>query len=300
MSTIAKSQSSSFHCTAEWHLQKLNSRFAPVLYFWAGRLSAKSESFFPSVDNIAQYFSVHRTTVFRALDELIFYEWFEIIHNEPGKPVVYRVRSHKELVSEGRLECVQKETFPWTGEGDRLGQNLYATSGGRVMFYPRQMQGLRNSGLDDTRIIQEFRIFLDRNPQKGPDWKRVYYVFHAHLLHLADSLRSAGGGNSRSRVSLSSDSSESHRCDTPRCEEATPARRTSATQVFELSSDVVKSGKLTIPATLTRERPIVVRTQKRMEGAPPVPSHPPKAGAPLRKTLWPWPSNGNQSVMGEN
>ena len=170
----------------------MNSDFAPILYSWAGRLSAKSGNFFPSIENIADYFSVHRTTAFRALEELASNGWFEVVQREPGKPVVYRAVTHNELVREGRLECVQKETFPWTGEGDRLAQDLYAASGGRAVFFPRQMQGLRKFGFNDIEIVREFRIFLDRDPHEGQEWKYLYYEFRSHLRRIAASLRAAG------------------------------------------------------------------------------------------------------------
>lgn len=251
------------------------SKFAPILYSWAGRLSARSDCFFPSVDNIAQYFSVHRTTVLRALVELVVNDWFEVIQREPGKPVVYRVVTHNELVEQDRLVCLQKDAFPWTGEGDRMAQDLYAASGGRAVFFPGQMQGLRKSGLDDIQIVQEFRIFLDRNPQKGREWKRVYYPFHTHLHRLAASLRAVDAKRSCSSGSHASDDYQSHSSDTPNRTRATPAGRTGATQVFESSCEE-DGEEITIPATLTRERPLIAQSPQRMEGGNPLPNHPPK------------------------
>jgi hypothetical protein len=195
----------SFHCSVEWHLRRAVSKFAPILYSWAGRLSSSSGNFFPSVPNIADYFFVDRATVFRALQELEEEGWLEVLQREPGRPVSYRVVPHDEWQRQNPGCCVEKETFPWTGEGDPLARALYAASGGQAKFLPNQMTGLRKSGLSDAVITYEFRIFLDRNPQKGMAWKSVYYRFHSHLLDLAASLRDAAKKKSRN--------DPSHTCD---------------------------------------------------------------------------------------
>src|SRR6267154_5109805 len=135
----------SFHCSAEWHLKSLNSRLACPLYTWGRRLSANSTNFFPSVENIANYFDCNRTTVFRALQELVAYGWAEIVHKEAGKPVIYRLIEHEEWAKNNPDCCTEKDTMPWEGQGDPLGKALYAASGGRAKFLPRQMSGLRSA-----------------------------------------------------------------------------------------------------------------------------------------------------------
>jgi hypothetical protein len=140
---------SPFHCSAEWHLQDMGSRLTSPLYSWARRLSAKSESFFPSVESIAIHFVRDRSTVFRALGELVKEGWAEIIQREPGKPVTYRFITHKEWAQNNPDCCTKKDVMPWDGQGDPLGQRLYAASGGQAKFLPGQMTGLRKSGLSD-------------------------------------------------------------------------------------------------------------------------------------------------------
>lgn len=106
--------------------------------------------------------------------------------------------------------------MPWDGEGDPLGRQLFAASGGLAKFFPGQMTGLRKSGLPDDQIASEFRIFLDRNPQRAQDWKSVYYRFRRYLLRLAAGLRKAAEvKNSSSDQSLIRDTYQSHRGDTP-------------------------------------------------------------------------------------
>jgi hypothetical protein len=194
-----------FHCSAEWHLGSATSRLAPILYSWAARLSCHSGNFFPSVRNIAEYFVVNRATVFRALQELEGLGWLEVLQREPGKSVNYRVVSHAEWQRQNPGCCIEKETFPWTGEGDPLARSLYAASGGRAKFLPNQVGALRKCGLSDEEIASEFRVFLDRKPQKGQAWKSVYYRFRPHLFHVAASIRDAA------KTKTSSD--PSHACD---------------------------------------------------------------------------------------
>jgi hypothetical protein len=205
---------SSFHCSWEWHFAHFKSRLAPLLYNWGCRLANKSDSFYPSAENMASHFCRDRTTVFRALQELVAMGWAEVIHQEPGKPVVYRFIDHEEWARNHPDECNEKDVMPWEGQGDPLGRELYAVSGGLAKFLPYQMTGLRKSGFPDEQIKSEFRTFLDRNPQTGSDWQNVYYPFRSYLIQLAKSLsKAAAEKNSRSDPSRRSDSYPSRGCD---------------------------------------------------------------------------------------
>jgi hypothetical protein len=203
-----------FHCSVEWHFTLMTSRFAPTLYSWGRRLSGKLESFYPSIDNIAKYFGCDRTTVLRALKELVHCGWAEVLHREPGKPVTYRFISHKEWARVHPDCCLVKDSMPWEGEGDALARQLHSVSGGLAKFYHGHMTGLRKSGLPDDQIVSEFRVFLDRNPQHGQDWKSVYYRFRRYVLRVAADLRKAAGAkNSSGDQSHRSDTYQSRACD---------------------------------------------------------------------------------------
>jgi hypothetical protein len=205
-----------FHCSAEWHYLEMNSRMAGALHSWGLRLSANSEAFYPSVESISKYFGRHRTTVFKALQELEGYGLAEVSQREPGKPVVYRFIDHDEWAKNHPGLCMEKDAMPWEGEGDQLGRDLYSISGGRARFLPHQMDGLRKIGLDDEQIVFEFRIFLGQNPQKGQDWKRVYFRFRTHLLRVAKSLSEAATAkNSCSDPSRLRDPNPSRGSDSP-------------------------------------------------------------------------------------
>jgi len=270
-SSRGKDEPRPFHCSWEWHFGDMNSRFAPLLYSWGRGLSFKTDSFYPSLQNIATHFRRDRTTVLRALQELLDYDWIEVTNKEPGKTVRYRFLDHEEWSRKYPHNCIEKDVMPWEGEGDPLGKQLHAISGGLAKFLPRQMDGLRKSVFSDQQIADEFQIFLDRNPHKGRDWNRAYYHFHPHLLSLSEALRKAvDDKNSSNGVSHRSDTYQSRGCDTPSRTGATPTSRVGATQVFEV--DFRKSGaKLgTIPTPSSKERgasPTSIENQGR--GFPP-------------------------------
>ncbi|HKW61035.1 MAG TPA: hypothetical protein VJN89_00700 [Candidatus Acidoferrum sp.] len=218
----------------------------------------------------------------RALEELVEWGWAEIVHKEAGKPVTYRFIDHGEWALVHPGYCVEKSTMPWEGEGDPLAKQLHAVSGGLVKFYPGQMTGLRKSGMDDDQITAEFRIFLDRNPQKGQDWKTAYYRFHRHLLHLAADLRKvANAKNSCSGVSRGSDTYQSHRSDTSSRAHATCTSRTGATQVVELNSEIEREVSRQIPTPRSRGRASNLPTKEiHGRGFPPSKPSPKEEGIP--------------------
>jgi hypothetical protein len=282
-----------FHCSSEWHFASMTSHFAPILHSWGRRLSSKLESFYPAVDNIGRHFGRDRTTVMRALEELVECGWAEVIHKEPGKPVTYRFVSHKEWARNHPDDCVVKDSMPWEGEGDPLAQQLHVVSGGLAKFHPNQMNGLRKSEWPDNEIVTEFRVFLDRNPQQGRSWKSVYHRFRRHLLRVAADLRKAASAkNSSSEVSRGSDTYPSRGSDTPRRVEATPTSRTGATQVVEVESPKELTRRADDTAPLSRER-FAVLPANEIHGRGKPPSKPsPQEKTPVDAEL--------ETVMREN
>jgi hypothetical protein len=180
-------QDSYFHCSVEWHLARLTSRFAPILYHFARRLSSRSGVFSASMERVAEHFGVDRNTADRAAEELACVGLFGLLQVERFKPNAYRVVDHKKWAQRHPGQCVQKASYPWDGEGDPLGRQLYAISGQRVQFLPNQTTGLRNLGFSDEEIIEEFRTFLDESDYEGKRWKYAYWDFHARLKALTAS-----------------------------------------------------------------------------------------------------------------
>jgi hypothetical protein len=172
---------SRWFCTAEWHTAQLKSRLAAPIYTLAMKFSRNSGIFSASAVNLAQYFGVHRNTIDRALDDLRANRLFEPVRSERGRATIYRPIRHEEWAAANPGFCIRQIEYPWKGEGDPLGRQLYALSGERVKFFPRQMTGLRNLGFSDEQIITEFRGFMARATYVGNEWKRAYFDFRDYL-----------------------------------------------------------------------------------------------------------------------
>jgi hypothetical protein len=183
-----------FFCSVEWHLQQLKSRLACPLYSWGRRLSTTSGVFSASAEHVAEYFGVNRKTALSTLRELAELGFFIIDRIERGKPNTYKTIDHDEWAEHNPGRCVEKASFPWEGQGDRLGCHLYQISGGRVKFWPRQMTGLRNLGFSDEQIIEQFRTFMVEADYTGRRWKHAYYDFRTRLkVHSNVGVEEEGG-----------------------------------------------------------------------------------------------------------
>jgi hypothetical protein len=254
-------EESPFHCSAERHLVRMSSRFAPALYSWARRLSRNSRVFSASAENVAKHFEIERKTVLRALEELSTVGFFELIRIERFKPSVYRVVDHKEWAKSHPGRCVEKDTLPWEGEGDPLGRQLFAISGQRTRFLPNQVTGLRRLGFSDGQIEEAYRAFLDEQDYEGKQWKRAYYDFHAHLQSLlAVSLPVAPNANAELKDSCDA---EYHRRDSggvpPEVRAGVPSRSNAEYRRRDASlrSEFPKGAaelKCSIPALRSQER----------------------------------------------
>jgi len=242
-----------FHCSQEWHFTKMKSKIVFFVYSWGRGLSFKSKSFYPSAKNIADHLGFCRTAVLAALKEMVELGWAEVLNKEPGRPVQYRFVSHKEWAAANPGCCTVKDSSPWEHEKhDLLAQRLRNVAGGNVHFLKGQMKGLRESGLSDDQIETAFRAFLERNPHKGKEWKRVYYHFHGHLFLFGKAfgkdnpvpaaiLRNANSaddadsvGDNRNDQSFQKDYHQSFQNDHTSRFKTTTTSRSQATQVFEV------------------------------------------------------------------
>jgi hypothetical protein len=205
----------------------MKSRLAAPIYTWARKVSKKSGSFYASAQRMAAYFRLNRKTVLSAMDELVDNGFFQIDRVERFKPNVYKVLDHKEWAIAHPGHCVQELSFPWKGQGDPLGRQLYAISGGRAKFWPNQMTGLRNLGFSDEEIIKHFNHFLLETCPTGRQWKRVYYAFLDYLL-VASRIAAASGA-----------STVSNRTDTDRVQPNGPHRAHSKSATVSNRTDPI-------------------------------------------------------------
>jgi biotin operon repressor len=165
-----------YHCTAEWHLARMSSKYAAPLYGFALRLSRKSESFYASQIGLAEYFRCSRRTIWTAVQELNAAGFFIRISKSPFRTTMYMVLDHIAWAKKNPGRCPTKIEFPWSADGPQLGKELHAMSGGRVKFRPEQIEYLR-SDFTDAEIKRGFRRLLAR----GVSVDRHGYIYMNNL-----------------------------------------------------------------------------------------------------------------------
>ena len=171
-------EESSLYCSAEWHLARLKSQCAGIIYSHALRLSVQSENYYCSIPTMAAYFHKDPKTIRQAFQQLAELGFFDILRQERGRAVNYRPVRHSEWAACHPGQCVEKLEMPWDSEGDPLGRALYSASGARVSFFPNVLKALRRHGLSDDEIISEWKQFLPDHPMA---WRGVVKRFTEYL-----------------------------------------------------------------------------------------------------------------------
>ena len=168
MNTTSPAESH-FHCSAEWHLVKL-SPVCAIVYPFALRISKGSQKFACSAKSVGEYFGYEERAIRRAYRELEELGFFVRIETGFFEANVFKVLTHKDWAVENPNRCTTKMEFPWTGEGDPLGQRLWIASGARVKFKAFQIKFLRDLGLPEKEVVADFEKF----------WTREYASTHAN------------------------------------------------------------------------------------------------------------------------
>ena len=182
-----------FHCSWEWHIARLSS-ICSVIYPLVFRVSGGIETklfdrrFFASAESLATYFGYSECHVCRGLKELETAGFFQLIARKKFKPTHYRVVSHEEWALKHPGQCTIKVEFPWTGEGDPLGQTLWKMTCGEVKFADFQVKGLRNLGMDEDEIAAEFAIFWQQTGERMKP-KNVPASFHMHMRSASSAMQ---------------------------------------------------------------------------------------------------------------
>jgi len=172
-----------FHCSIEWHLISLGAT-AIAVYNLAYRVAKKSGVFSGSTVEVGKYFGARRQTIGDAFAQLEALGFVEEITNgkSDGESNTYRVLSHKEWAAKHPGQCCEKVEFPFGH--DELGKQLYAASGGKVMFRDFQMANYKKTGQTDEQIVQRWKDFLATNQTDFADkkWRKsAGYHFWQHL-----------------------------------------------------------------------------------------------------------------------
>jgi hypothetical protein len=122
--------------------------------------------FFASAGSLATYFDYSACQVRRGLIELEKAGFFQLIARKKFLPTHFRVLSHDDWASKHKGKCTTKIKFPWAGEGDPLGQTLWKMTCGQVKFADFQVKGLRNLGVDENKIVDEFSAYWEQTGQR--------------------------------------------------------------------------------------------------------------------------------------
>jgi hypothetical protein len=155
-----------FHCCSEWHLARL-SPISILVYPFALRLSKPyGGTYTYPASIVADFFGYNEWTVRQSYKELQESGFFNRIETRFFEGNVYRVVTHQEWATVHPGKCATKTIFPWTGEGDKLGQALYVASGSAIKFYENQIVFLRSLGLPEERILSEFETFWKEQGRK--------------------------------------------------------------------------------------------------------------------------------------
>jgi hypothetical protein len=162
-------ESANFHCTTSWHI---TNGLAFRIYELAYGLSKTSKKFFASAPSLAQYFHCSDASVYRAIHQLVDLGFFELIEAGAYDSNKYRVVLHTEWQKNHVGQCVVKLESN-SGEGDPLGVELYALSGGTVMFKPQQIALIRSLGFSEDETRTFFTSFFD-DEQKGGKKRRFF------------------------------------------------------------------------------------------------------------------------------
>jgi hypothetical protein len=163
---LSYSESSPFYCSAEYHLARM-SRMAATLHPWALRLAGDNRWFSASAPNAAKYLNSNHKSIRTAIKDLVRAGFFELVEQGTDKPSIYRVLNHKDWAEKHPGLCVQKTTYIWDGEGDKIAQWISARTAFKVKLQEFQVRQLRKTGLSDEAILELFDEHRSLHPYQN-------------------------------------------------------------------------------------------------------------------------------------
>jgi hypothetical protein len=157
-----------FYCCSEWHLARL-SPICSLVYPLALRLSKTHGGMYTySAKSVAEFLGYDEWTVRElAYKKLAKLGFFILVEKGLFEANAYQVLTHKEWAVAHPNQCAIKTEYVWTGEGDKLGQDLYVVSGAQVKFKEHQIKFLRSLGLPEDKIRSEFAMFWTEQSSKS-------------------------------------------------------------------------------------------------------------------------------------
>lgn len=165
----SQQRETAFYCSSVYHLVHL-SRVAQSVYDIGMSLTKGEETseFYASAKQLADYLGYNERQIRRGREELTEVGFFELIRERNFDTTIYRVLTHKQWAEKHPDQCAEKVEMPWAGEGDPLGQKLYAASAGERKLRDHQTLLLRRTEITEEIIVEEFRTFLTRWKPNGP------------------------------------------------------------------------------------------------------------------------------------
>ena len=179
---IPDSSTSDYYCTAEWHLSRMKSKYAALIYAFALHLSRRSGLFYAAQNRMAEYFGCSRRTIGIAVQELEAIGFFIRASKRRFRTVVYVVSDHVSWAEKNPECCTSKIEMVWSSEGPELGRRLHATSGGRLKFRPEQITYLKEKFTDEEieygfrRLLATQNVPIDRHgflDMKNSNWEAL-------------------------------------------------------------------------------------------------------------------------------
>jgi hypothetical protein len=147
-----------YYCCAEWHLARM-SPSCRLIHPFALRLARSSQSkdrYSASAARVGPFFGFDECTIRRGYDDLERIGFFELLEKGCFRASSYRVLNHDQWAKKHPGQCVSKTQYPWSGEGDALGQALSLQTAFTVKFQKFQIDNIRKLGFSDEEVIERF------------------------------------------------------------------------------------------------------------------------------------------------
>ena len=176
---------SEFVCTTPWHMARMKSQSADVVYDFMCNVAHKTQKFYVSVERTANYLGIHPDTVRDAIKELVANRWCFLLQKGYYEPNVYQpVLNHKEWAAANPGQCCEKTVFVWTAENDKLGQALWAVTDGQIKPKSHIIKSIRGMmkqlGCSQDEVTAEFKTWYPRQ-HHAPK-----YIMGQFLKHFRD------------------------------------------------------------------------------------------------------------------
>jgi hypothetical protein len=153
---------SEFYCNSAWHFARFKSKVAFLVYQFACSIAHETKRFYLSAEKVAEHLGFDHKAVRRAYKELVKKGWFALIEQGYYSPNSYEpILNHDAWAKMNPGQCCEKTVFAWTNENDKLGQALWASTGGNIKPKTHIIKALRKMikefGRSEEDAVAEFK-----------------------------------------------------------------------------------------------------------------------------------------------